>query len=751
MTVATSTILPNVGAAPGTGTGEPAKVKKKKKSKEKVEQKKPKIVVEYRGVIDEERVERVSNTMDGLLSQFTTGCTKLADKHLGMIKRRKLENDTLICIEKMRDLMYDTVKGDKRELDCVFGGNCIRIGKVFYQMDLTENWNPEQEEEDEGSSCAMSTASSTAISTNVDATTSLSSSSSGTSSSASMTASPGRSSVQTETGTEQAALLEAGRSSAGGSSSSTSSSRGSCSSSSSYHCKNTTEKIITSSAKQNNINPVTSLIEEPRWQDLRKAAASVKAVLESMGHYRQWRPDQEESEESSTDEDELTEEEKFARWVRKLEKIKNQPQDQKRVLDDFKKIDQITTIEECLNIKVDAKWQFTNWMIWMVHRVFLNDPTLLELSFAGTQMPPPENEFRVAPKLCAAVGKNRFLERLYLQNSTLQSGEAEVLGKSLRDNGSLRELNIEGNYVDVSALCTIADSLSVNRSLEVLRISGQQGECMNNRGMGAKFEEILGSAMLKNQSLISVGIALYNPSWRDVLDRALTRNNDRKKRMERRKNGVPSVSTASTSACSSMYGGVIPTTSSSEAQIIPPPSRNLSTASSIVSKDSDAGEQGQHTRADNDGKHSGPSVSAFRDKIEGRNTRQEANLQPAKMGGELSDGDLQQASKGEQTTATPGEEEQDEEEDEIEIVPPAPQQSISWLVTDENGEGRIASATLPLPAEDGTAAGQEEEEHEDAEEGEIIANYGETAAEGQDGIFPVANQEEKTPSKTVGE
>ena len=35
-------------------------------------------------------------------------------------------------------------------------------------------------------------------------------------------------------------------------------------------------------------------------------------------------------------------------------------------MDDWKNIDDITTIEECLALKVDAKYQFTDWMVWMV-------------------------------------------------------------------------------------------------------------------------------------------------------------------------------------------------------------------------------------------------------------------------------------------------------------------------------------------------------------------------------------------------
>lgn len=76
----------------------------------------------------------------------------------------------------------------------------------------------------------------------------------------------------------------------------------------------------------------------------------------SMGHFRQWRPDEEEEEESETDEDELTAEERHERWIKKLTKILNGPQSEKQVLTDWTKIDQVTTLEECLNLKVKNKY-----------------------------------------------------------------------------------------------------------------------------------------------------------------------------------------------------------------------------------------------------------------------------------------------------------------------------------------------------------------------------------------------------------
>ncbi|CAD7928380.1 unnamed protein product [Amoebophrya sp. A25] len=701
---------------------------KKKKSKKKVEPPKPHIVVEYKGEINEDRVERVANTMDQLLEQFSSWSTRFMNPSMGMIRKRKLESDILQCIERMRDLMWETVRGDKRELDCVFGGACVRIGKVYYQMDLMER-------SDEGGTPAKEESPRTS-----DAVESPS----------------GKSSNEESGGSSSSTVFRA---------SSSSTSTGS-----------------PSLGRTSSVPSCATLLVEPRWKDLRQAASSVKAVLESMGHFKQWRPGQEEEdEESSTDEEDMTEDEKHDRWLRKLLKIKNGPDDKKRTLDDFKKIDEITKIEDCLNLKVDTKYQTRDWMMWMVHRVHLNDPTLQELSFAGQKMPPPDKEYRVAPKLAKAVGGNSYLQRLYLQNSTLQSGEADTLAGSLRSNSSLKELNLEGNFVDVSALSALADALLVNDGLEEIRMSGQRNECMSNRGMGQKFEEILGQAMMKNQSLITLGVALYNPTWRDVVDRALTRNNDRKKRMERRKNGVSCVTTSSASVMLSGGAGV-------------PRETTLDAIGESPSTKAEAAVTVSGAPVEEDGKYRGPSVMAFRERIEatkrattlaggpgaaGRMTSvptsssperevsrdapaqvDESDKQPVleeeeqeieiidqgndEIGATTSGSDFVKnrdstASEEASTTiasdvaASSGSPSNDEEgaeskltstssasprgaettknEDETSssptqeasasIVQPPPQQKISWLVTTETGEGHIASATLPIAAEEG--------------------------------------------------
>ena len=48
--------------------------------------------------------------------------------------------------------------------------------------------------------------------------------------------------------------------------------------------------------------------------------------------------------------------ERHERWVNKLRNIVP-----KKTLDDFKTIDDIQRIEDCLNLKVDHKYQYKDW------------------------------------------------------------------------------------------------------------------------------------------------------------------------------------------------------------------------------------------------------------------------------------------------------------------------------------------------------------------------------------------------------
>jgi len=166
-----------------------------------------------------------------------------------------------------------------------------------------------------------------------------------------------------------------------------------------------------------------------------------------------------------------------------------------------------------------------DWMLWMVHRVWLNDPELVELDFGQREMPLGHLEPRIAPKLMEAIAQNTHLEKIVLNGSNLQKPEAALLGAALSKNTSLLELHLESNCLDAAALRELAVGIAANPEsrLEVLRLANQKHM---GQFAGRPTEQAIANMMKLNDSIIKLGFECDDANWRNVIDRALLRNND---------------------------------------------------------------------------------------------------------------------------------------------------------------------------------------------------------------------------------
>jgi hypothetical protein len=179
---------------------------------------------------------------------------------------------------------------------------------------------------------------------------------------------------------------------------------------------------------------------------------------------------------------------------------------------------------------------FGDWMIWMVHRAWLNDPTLIDLNFDSRHMPEPHLEKRIAPKLMAAMLTNTHLEVLSLSNSNVQKSSALELAEALRQNCTLRTINLEANCLDSNCIRELALSIRDNSgaTIEHLRLQHQ-------RQMGPVFgrpaEEAVGQMMQRNEIIVKLGFECADGHWRNLIDRALVRNNDFSRRRQQNANG----------------------------------------------------------------------------------------------------------------------------------------------------------------------------------------------------------------------
>ncbi|CAE7231883.1 TMOD2 [Symbiodinium sp. KB8] len=188
------------------------------------------------------------------------------------------------------------------------------------------------------------------------------------------------------------------------------------------------------------------------------------------------------------------------------------------------RVDCVREIEDMLPEPCKTR-AYGDWMIWMVHRAWLDDPSLTDLNFGNMHMPPPHIERRIAPKLMEAMARNTHLEKLTLSNSNLLKASGVQLANALRANSSLKTLNLESNWLDSNAVRELALAIKDNLSskIECLRFSHQK---QMGQFFGRPTEEAVGQMMASNDTIVKLGFECDDAHWRNEIDRALLRNND---------------------------------------------------------------------------------------------------------------------------------------------------------------------------------------------------------------------------------
>jgi hypothetical protein len=162
------------------------------------------------------------------------------------------------------------------------------------------------------------------------------------------------------------------------------------------------------------------------------------------------------------------------------------------------------------------------WMVWMVHRVSLDDPCLTDLDFRNCSLPPlTDPEPRILPKMFRALATNKHLRVLTLTSSNFQGAtQVRELAKSLIVNKTLEVLNIECNFLTSSDLQILFESIAFNIGLKELRCSNQFGDELNDGKLFAAVDD----ALKVNQTLVKLGLDLTDRHYRDQITRALIRN-----------------------------------------------------------------------------------------------------------------------------------------------------------------------------------------------------------------------------------
>jgi hypothetical protein len=172
-----------------------------------------------------------------------------------------------------------------------------------------------------------------------------------------------------------------------------------------------------------------------------------------------------------------------------------------------------------------------NWMIWMVHRAHLNDPTLKKFDFTNLKMPSGLEEPLISPKLAVAIASNDQIEELLLPSTNLQNHEAAVFAVSLRQNKKVRVLNIDSNTLRPLELESLCHGIA-NQETPTL----QEFRC-NNVASGRQVFEAVAEMVKKNEFVCKVGLEVKEAHFRGVVDKQITKNNDaaRKRRVAAKK------------------------------------------------------------------------------------------------------------------------------------------------------------------------------------------------------------------------
>merc|ERR1719329_629865 len=192
-------------------------------------------------------------------------------------------------------------------------------------------------------------------------------------------------------------------------------------------------------------------------------------------------------------------------------------------------IESTDDVAELLEKAPPKESRFGDWMIWMVHRAYLNDSTLVDFNFTHCKMPLPHEEYRVAPKLMKAIQTNTHIERFVVCHANMQKPQGHELAEALRKNTTITHINIEGNHLDSGCMIALASAMGENKGgiLQEVRLGYQQGM---GKSFGNAVEEAFGTMIKTNQTITTLGLTCDQPHWRDTITRALLLNNDRARR-----------------------------------------------------------------------------------------------------------------------------------------------------------------------------------------------------------------------------
>ncbi|KAK2842774.1 hypothetical protein Q5P01_012974 [Channa striata] len=166
-----------------------------------------------------------------------------------------------------------------------------------------------------------------------------------------------------------------------------------------------------------------------------------------------------------------------------------------------------------------------------LEQILSDDPTMNEVNLNNIEDISQETLICFAEALC----KNTHVHVFSLANTHADDRVAFAIAKTLRENCSIRNLNIESNFVSGQGILALLVALQHNRTLVELRFHNQRHIC------GGKVEMEMVQLLRENTTLLKLGYQFELPGPRMTATSILTRNQDqqRQKRLQQKKEQCP--------------------------------------------------------------------------------------------------------------------------------------------------------------------------------------------------------------------
>lgn len=155
-----------------------------------------------------------------------------------------------------------------------------------------------------------------------------------------------------------------------------------------------------------------------------------------------------------------------------------------------------------------------------------NDPSITELNLNNA-----ENISRCSLlHFAEALSTNTHVHFFSLANTHADDRVAFAIAKMLCENRSIKNLNIESNFVSGQGILALLAALQHNSTLEELRFHNQRHIC------GGKVEMEMVQLLRENTTLLKLGYQFELPGPRMTVTSILTRNQDqqRQKRLQKK-------------------------------------------------------------------------------------------------------------------------------------------------------------------------------------------------------------------------